>query len=370
MAYDPQAMDNLRQRIMARASISPLQGGVANALTVLGGGKPTDFQGENLQNLDALNKVETGSPEFEIQKAQTLANIGVMKDLQTKRLERQDLATAANEGDQSSGGATLVGPTVPKGYSPPNSQGPSFVQGVGTPTPSTPDANDYETIQKPPVRKFNPQTGTWINEPQGAEVKPTLARETKEAAAKERGTQSGAVDPLLGTATGAMRGYIGRWKAMNVGNPAGAGRVGGLVNTFGGVTGTNANVKPAEGLKIEVATELAKIANPSGRGAQQTIDEFAKLLPDNFSNNAEAANKIHDVMQNAFLRYHSYKYGTPPTQQDVDKYESAIQDILNTPAAKQASMNGSSNAKGFKVGDKKTFGDGVTRTRQQDGTWQ
>lgn len=160
----------------------------------------------------------------------------------------------------------------------------------------------------------------------------------KEEEVKQRTQQAAQVEPLIGTTIGVLKGGVGRFKAMANANPAGAGRLAGPLNWLGGKTGSNPNVKPYEGLKVEIATELAKIANPSGRGAQATIDEFMKLLPDNFSTWDEAGNKIHDAAQNAFARYHGYKYGTS-VPYDPAKYEPYIQDILNAPASKEYSLN-------------------------------
>lgn len=342
-------LDTVKQNITDPSSDNAYKAGM-----LLFGGKPQD-NNPQLDRLIKLNQAETGSPEFELKKAQTVANIGMVKDLQMKNLERQQLQDAANQGGGDSQlqdgsmppiSATATTPNIPSRRIAPSST-PSFLQGIGQPQNTE---GDYESIQKPPLRKF--VNGVWVTEPQGSEVKPTLAREAKESAAKERGVQSGTVDPLLGTATGAMRGAIGRFKAMAEANPLGAGRTAGVLNSLGGATGLNPNVKPYNGLKVEVATELAKIANPSGRGAQATIDQFAKLLPDDYSNWNEASNKIHDAMQNAFVRYHSYKFGTPPTAQDMAGFESQIQDILNTPPTKQATMNPQSkNIKSFNSPD-------------------
>lgn len=157
--------------------------------------------------------------------------------------------------------------------------------------------------------------------------------------AEMRAEQATLVDPLIGTSVGVLKGGVGRFKQMAAENPFGAGRAAGLYNQYvGGPTGTSPSVSAYHGLRVEIATELAKIANPSGRGAQATVDEFMKLLPDDYSNWDEAANKIHDAAQNAFARYHAYKYGSMDGY-SPDLYASQVQDILDAPASGQSSMN-------------------------------
>ncbi len=169
------------------------------------------------------------------------------------------------------------------------------------------------------------------------------------AGQKKYSQNKATIDPLVQSGENVLKTSVGAFKQMIANNPAGAGRAGGLMNWIGGKLGTNPAVNAYNGLKVETATELAKIANPSGRGGPEIAKEFEKLLPNDFSTWEEFSNKFHYAAQNAFARQAAYNN----IPYNPDDYESKIQEILNTPAFHQMEvgnksgnplMNGISNS--------------------------
>lgn len=80
-----------------------------------------------------------------------------------------------------------------------------------------------------------------------------------------------------------------------------AGRLAGIANVAGGITGLNPEVKPFEGQKLEVAAALARIAMPGIR-SERAIKTFLKTLPNEFSTDEEAKNQIRNSINNAAAR--------------------------------------------------------------------
>lgn len=60
--------------------VSPVRRGIANALTVMGGGQPTPYEDDDKDLIDRMVKMQqlqTGSPEFQLKLAQQKATIGL-----------------------------------------------------------------------------------------------------------------------------------------------------------------------------------------------------------------------------------------------------------------------------------------------------
>lgn len=78
-----------------------------------------------------------------------------------------------------------------------------------------------------------------------------------------------------------------------------AGRIAGLVNATSRLTGKNPLVAAFNGLRVEAAVSLAKLAAPSARIGRHIMREFMKTLPTVFSTMDESSAQVQVSLQNA-----------------------------------------------------------------------
>jgi len=95
-----------------------------------------------------------------------------------------------------------------------------------------------------------------------------------------------------------LRTTMAAFKAM--GETGGTGRIGGMLNVVGGVTGLNPYTQAYKGQLVEAAAALAKLAAPSARIGQEIIAMFKQTLPSVVATTPEAINQIRFSLQNAF----------------------------------------------------------------------
>lgn len=104
----------------------------------------------------------------------------------------------------------------------------------------------------------------------------------------------------------------------------GQGRISGMLSKItGDLTGANPAVEPYEGQRKFVASALARIANPSGRGGTEMTKIFEDALPSAKSNWQEFASHITNAINDAFVKKSSVD-GTPYNDIDANQLAKTI----------------------------------------------
>lgn len=106
------------------------------------------------------------------------------------------------------------------------------------------------------------------------------------------------------------------------------GRIAGLYNKLGGMTGINPEVNPFEGQKLETAAALARIAMPGIRSAR-AIQQFYKTLPVMGSNEEEMIGQVRNSYHNAMSNVYA-SYGETYTEEERKKMDKAVDEILSS----------------------------------------
>ena len=161
--------------------------------------------------------------------------------------------------------------------------------------------------------------------------------ESKIAEKTEEKKQGNIVDVETGSQAviNSYKNLVSSWKAMR-NTAGGAGRVAGIGNMVSGLLGENAGllgakvnpfVQPFEGLKNDSAVALAKIINPSGRGASWLIQQLKKNFPSMSSTDQETEQHIRNGVYLSLGRLYSAN-GKEFTDAEKKKYEPLIQQIL------------------------------------------
>ena len=173
MAYDESVMGRMRKNRTIPEAIGRFG-------TILATGKPPVEQDTELDQLIKYNTLQTGSPEFRMQEAQTRANIGLQSALDIEDAKRQrNFERAKNAGVLAGGEPPAKGPSMPTSMPAPNvptANGSSF--GITTPSNIPTNVNSdaspmgkmsgpsYIQVPKtPPTPKYDESIGAEIMQP-------------------------------------------------------------------------------------------------------------------------------------------------------------------------------------------------------------
>lgn len=356
---DPSQQDStiqlLRARLAQRAQVNPLIGNVVNAARAFAG-KPAnpDPLLSNLQGMQALNSIQTGTPEFELRKAQTLANMGVMKDLQTKQLEAEQVREAADKVGATDNAPSVApsGPTMPPNASMPtsgprvpngpiyNPQAPALVAGIGgsqgntQPSTDTFDPNKPKFIQEPPTSEFDSRAMANIKKPGKQIIDPNWQAQldVQKAAQQDMAIKKQEQGATIKSAINVLRVGVGKFKDLTAANQ-GAGRIAGAVGQVKGMLGMNAPATTWDSFTNSAATMLAAAASP--RTPTLLVQYFKNALGPQTQTNDEFMGRIGNLTNEQAARQSGY--GGDWDQNAVDQI---TQGVLNSPRTTSMNMGG------------------------------
>lgn len=358
--YDPTTQtDNdptvqlIKARLARQTQVNPLVNNLANAGRVLFGGQPgPDPLEQNLKDQVMLNQLRTGNPEFELQKAQTLANMGVIKDLQTKQLEADQVKSAADRAGATDNAPTMPpsgsmpqsGPQVPNGaiYTPST---PAFVAGIGnspansTVQPSTVnpgdnfDANKPKFIQEPGVSEFDPHAMAMIKKPGKQIIDPQWQAQldAKKAADQDRLIKQQEQNATIDSSLNLLKSATAKYKNL-ISSNQGQGRIAGAIGQVKGALGFNAPNTTWEAFKKSAAPIFAAAASP--RTPTLLVQYYMDTLGSAPQTNAEFEGRIGNLIDEQMARKSGWSGDF-----DTNKLNALKQEILSTPKENPVKMN-------------------------------
>lgn len=369
----------LKARLAQRARISPLQSGIAHGLNIAFGGNSPNPQEQNLKESVLLNQLQTGSPEFELKKAQVLANMWVMKDLQTKQLEADQVKAAADKAGATDNGPSMPplssnsGPNLPSGPIYPGNGTPALVSGIGAlQPPQTPantdnfDPTKPKFIQEPPTSEFDPRAMANIKKPGKQIIDPQWQSklDVQKALQQDKAIKASELNATADSASNVLNMAVSKFKDLQA-SGSGGGRIAGAFGAMKQPFGGNAQGTTWDSFTNSAAAILAAAASP--RTPTLLVQYYKNALGPQNQTAQEFAGRISNLQGEMQARKSGYS-----GEFDQNKMDEDLKQILSTPASKALSIgkNTIGNKPSYKIGDKKVFADGVTRTRQADGTWQ